>query len=178
MFELPTVKKIEVNVSGGQETHPTAGYRLWRGMAVAPEPIVAMAIIENNERYLWVRSSVRQDHLKMNILFSPRDLSGRNISVSFAVGDSIVCDNCSVPAQQTEPNPLPGVYQTGVVSRFAQLQSTPPVILHVLFLAKVDVETGRCGIWHLKVAHKGSLDDVWRRVLTFGRTGIVEKAKG
>jgi hypothetical protein len=177
MFELHTVKKIAVNVSGGQETHPTAGYRLWSGMAVSTEPITALAIIENDERYSWVRSSTRQDHLKMSILFSPRDLSGKNISVSFSVGDSVICENCSVPFQQTEPNPLPGIYYTGIISRFAQLQSTPSLILHVLFLAKVDVKTGRCGIWHLKVDHKESLDNIWSNVLTFGRTGIVEKTR-
>jgi hypothetical protein len=175
MFELPTVKKIEVNVTGGQETHPTAGYRRWRGMAVAAEPITALAIIENNRQYSWVRSSTRQDHLEMGILFSPYDLNGRNISVSFSVGDSVVCDRCTVPSQQTEPNPLPCVYYTGIVSRFAQLQSTPSVILHVLFLAKVDVKTGRNGIWHLKVPHKESLDPIWNDALTFGRSGIVQK---
>ncbi|MHC4301247.1 MAG: hypothetical protein ACYS7Y_28595 [Planctomycetota bacterium] len=177
MFLLPTVKKIEVNVSGGQETHPTAGYRRWSGMAVAAEPIVALAIIENDECYSWVRSSTRQDSLEMGILFSPSDTGGKDISVSFAVGDSVVCQNCSVPSRQTEPDPLPGVYQTGNIIRFAELQSIRPVVLHVLFLAKVDVKTGRSGIWHLKVPHERSLDDTWKRVLTYGRTGIAEKRR-
>ncbi|MHC4211754.1 MAG: hypothetical protein ACYSWP_00140 [Planctomycetota bacterium] len=174
---MPTVKMIEVNVSGGQETHPTAGYRRWSGMAVAAEPIVALAMIENDECYSWVRSSTRQESLEMGILFSPYDTSGKDICVSFAIGNSLVRQRCSVPSQQTEPNPVPGVYQTGTIIRFAELQSIQPVVLHVLFLAKVDVKMLRCGIWHLKVAHKDSLDDIWRRVLTFGRTGIVEKGR-
>jgi hypothetical protein len=177
MFELPTVKRIGVSVCGGQETHPTAGYRRWRGIAVAAEPIVALAIIENDEYYSWVRSSTRQENLEMGILFSPSDTCGKNISVSFTVGDSVVCQKCSVPSEQTEPNPLPGVYQTGTIIRLAELQSMRPVILHVLFLVKADVKTARGGIWHLKVPHERSLDDTWKRVLTYGRTGIAEKRR-
>jgi len=115
--------------------------------------------------------------LKTGILFSAGDTSGKNISVSFTVGDSSVCQKCSVPSEQAEPNPLPGVYETATIIRFAELQSIQPVILHVLFLVKADVKTRRCGIWHLKVPHKSSLDDTWKHVLTFGRTGIVEKKR-
>jgi hypothetical protein len=175
MFQLPTVKRIDVNVTGGQETHPTAGYRRWAGNATSSEPIVALAIIETDEHYSWVRSSNREDTLEIGILFSPMDATGKKVSVSFAVGDSVVCDTCTVPSQQTEPNPLPGILESGSVVHFAQVQSDKQVNLHVLFLAKADVKILKKGIWHLKAAHQESLDSTWKDVLTYGRTGMVKK---
>ena len=175
MFQLPNVKRIDVNVTGGQETHPTAGYRRWAGKATSPDPIVALAIIETDEHYSWVRSSNREDTLEIGILFSPMDATGKNVSVSFAVGDSVVCDTCTVPSQQTEPNPLPGIFGTGSVVHFAQIQCDKHINLYVLFLAKVDVKILKKGIWHSKAAHQKSLDSTWKEVLTYGRTGIVKK---
>ena len=51
MFQLSTVKRIDVKVTGGQETHPAAGYRRWAGKATSSEPIVALSIIETDEHY-------------------------------------------------------------------------------------------------------------------------------
>jgi hypothetical protein len=177
MFRLPTVKKIDVTIIGEQKTHPTVGYRLWQGIAESSEDIVALALIENEQRYSWVRCSTRQHFLKMKILFSPIGYEGKSCSVSFSVGDSVVCgEPCVMHSHQTEPNPLPNIYQTGEIIRFAQLLSTKPTILHVLFLAKTDVQMLRNRIWHLKPKHLEGLDAPWRKVLTFGRTGIVEKS--
>jgi len=175
MIQLTTVKKNNVNITGGQETHPTAGYRRWSGFASSSEPIVALAIIETENQYSWVRSSNREDTIEMGILFSPRDETGKNVSVSFAVGDAVVCGICNVPSKQTEPNPLPGAFKTGVAIHFAQIQSEKLVDLHVVFLAKSDVKIQKKGIWHLKAAHVKSLDSIWKDVFTFGRTGSIKK---
>ena len=107
--------------------------------------------------------------------FQAMDATGKNVSVSFAIGDSVVCDSCTVPSQQTEPNPLPGIFGTGSVNHFAQIQCDKHINLYVLFLAKVDVKILKKGIWHLKAAHQESLDSTWKEVLTYGRTGIVKK---
>ena len=76
MFQLPTVKRIDVNIFGGQETHPAAGYRRWSGIAKSSEPIVALAIIEIESHYSWVRSSNRGYKIEMGISFSPYDKTG------------------------------------------------------------------------------------------------------
>lgn len=175
MFKLPTVKKTEVTITGEQMTHPTVGYRLWEGVVEASEDIVALSMIENEQHYSWVRCSTKQHFLKMKILFSPIDYEGKSCSVSFSVGDSVVCENCILQSSQTEPNPLPNIYQTGEIIHFAQLLSTKPTILHILFLSKTDVQMLRNRIWHLKSEHLEGLDTTWRKVLTFGRTGIVDK---
>jgi hypothetical protein len=175
MLKVPTAKEIEISITGGQETHPTAGYRRWGGMAVSTEPIVGMGIIETEHAYSWVRSSNRESSLEMGILFSPYDASGKNISVSFAMGDSVVCDSCTVLSRQTEPNPLPGQYESGAVICFAQIQSERPFVLHALFLAKTDVQFERNGIWHLKPEHVHALDEAWRKAMVFGRNGIIQK---
>ena len=56
MFRLPTVKKIEVAITGEQKIHPTVGYRVWEGTAKASEDIVALSVIENEQRYPRIKA--------------------------------------------------------------------------------------------------------------------------
>lgn len=172
---IPNSKSFEVSITGGQETHPTAGYRRWRGRAAADIPMVGFAATENSEGLSWVRSSAREESVELGILFSPHDDTGRNISISFSVGDSVVCAQAHVPSQQTEPNPLPGIYRTGRVIALARLLTQQPTTLYLLLLAVSDVRVGRKGIWHLKPQLVGDLVEPWRKIMTFGRTGNVDK---
>lgn len=175
MIKLGTVTKFNLTISGCQETHPTAGYRRWSGIASSNEPFVAFVMIEKDECISWVRSSYANNEQKIGILFSPLDQEGKKVSVSFSIGNSTVCTKGMLKSSQIEPNPIVGTFQSGTIINFADIESVGSIHLKIFFFSKFDVKMGRKGIWHLKSAHLQSLEDEWKKAFTFGRTGIIER---
>lgn len=175
MIDLGSITKNEISITGCQETHPTAGYRRWSGIVISNEPFVAFFLIENDKQISWVRSSYTSNEQKISILFSPQNDQGKDVSVSFSVGDSVVCEKVTLNSSHIEPNPIVGNFNSGSLLKFADLESEKQTILSVIFLSKSDVKIGRKGIWHLKPEFLDTLDEEWRKAFTFGRTGIINK---
>jgi hypothetical protein len=178
MIELINIKKIPIHITGNQVNHPTDGYRRWEGKAESVEAIVAIAIIESESEYSWVRcSALNANYLPLMIQFSPYDENNLNNSVSFGINDSIVHNQSYLKSSLALPNPIVGNFTTGSLINFAEIESEMKLSLNIIFFAKTDVHVGRKSIWHLKVDQKGLLDDDWQRAFTYGRTGTIKKAK-
>ena len=179
LFELhlKTAKEIAVTLKGVPTPHPTSGYRQWVGAFEATEPIVALVIIVSGNDVSWTRSTQHASmSLETCILFSPYDSDGRDVGVSFGISDAIAHGRTTLGSALIHPSPKVGDYVTGRLADIARIDGDPICELKALFMLRSDVKAVRKGVWHARVEHVLSVDEPWRTILTYGRTGKVTLA--
>jgi len=171
-LQLKTAKEITVTLTGVPTSHPTSGYRQWVGNAEAAEAIVALVIIVSGNHVSWTRSTHHASNsLETHILFSPFDTEGRDVQVSFGISDAIAYGRTTLESALIHPSPKVGRYVTGHVADVARINGDPICELKVLFMLRSDVKSVRKGVWHARVEQMLSVDEPWRSILTYGRTG-------
>jgi hypothetical protein len=176
-LHLKTAKQIAVRLTGVPQAHPTCGYRQWVGSVETADPIVALVIIVSGDEVSWTRSTHHAStSLETRILFSPFDTDGREVQVSFGISDAIAYGRTILQSALIHPAPEVGEYVTGHVVDIARIQGKPICELKALFMLRSDVKSVRKGVWHARVEHVLSVDEPWRSILTYGRTGKVNLA--
>ena len=169
--------RLHVRLTGGLVQHPTSGYRLWRGHFESIEPIVALAVSVTGRNVKWVRTSHRGTQtVETSILFSPFDDEGARIQVYFGVADSGINSQTVVESIQTQPAPNLRRFHTGELVDVASVGADPTCELKALFLARRDVASVRNGVWHARGDAIANVQEPWRTILTYGRTGEFETA--
>ncbi len=172
-YILRTAFRTEVRFLGKPIPHSTSGYRLWRGHALAAEPLVALVLIENADGLHWTRTSHRGSETpEMQIMYAPVDQDGLKIQVAFSIQDATACGSAVVPSIQTHPMPRLERTFTGEVHSFGAV--APTCELKAMFLARRDVTSVRNGIWHARANLIRDMADPWRAVFTYGRTGTIQ----
>jgi hypothetical protein len=167
--------KIPVTLTGGPVTHPTTGYRLWRGQFTADEPIVALAMVLSGNTLYWTRTSHRgTSSLETSILFAPHDEAGLNIRVGFSILDATAISNTCVGSLQDYPTPLLRSFSTGELVDVATISTNQTCTLKALFLLRRDVASVRNGVWHARASMIDGVLDPWRTILTYGRAGKID----
>lgn len=176
-LHLKTAKEIAVTLKGVPTPHPTSGYRQWVGNFDAAEPIVALVIIASGNDVSWTRSTqYGSNSLETRILFSPYGTDGRDVGVSFGISDATAYGRTILQSALIHPAPEVGEYVTGHVVDIARIQGNPICELKALFMLCSDVKSVRKGVWHARVEHVLSVDEPWKKILTYGRTGKVSLA--
>jgi hypothetical protein len=176
-LHLKTARQIAVRLTGVPESHPTSAYRQWVGSVEATDPIVALVIIVSGSEVLWTRSTHHTTtSLETRILFSPYDSGARDVQVSFGISDAIAYGRTVLESALIHPAPKVGEYVTGRVVDIARIQGKPLCELKALFMLRSDVKSVRKGVWHARVEHVMSVDEPWKSILTYGRTGKVNLA--
>lgn len=171
-MKLESAKRIPVRLSGKPKPHPTAGYRLWAGTLEASEPIVALTILKAESHIVWTRSSHRTGNsLEIEILFSPVSQDGRNIQVAYCIENACTYAETVVETALTHPAPDIADHVTGECIDIGRVHGNPTCELKAMLMARSDVKSVRNGVWHARVAHLQSLDDPWKTMLSYGRTG-------
>ncbi len=171
---LKTAKQIAVKLTGVPQTHPTSGYRQWVGSVEAADPIVALVIIVSGNEVSWTRSTHHAStSLETRILFSPYESDARDVQVSFGISDAIAYGRTILQSALIHPAPEVREYVTGHDVDIARIQGKPICELKALFMLRSDVKSVRKGVWHARVEHILSVDEPWRSILTYGRTGKV-----
>jgi len=174
---LKTAKQIAVRLTGVPQAHPTSGYRQWVGSVEAADPIVALVIIVSGNEVSWTRSTHHAStSLETHILFSPFDSDGRDVQVSFGISDAIAYGRTTLESALIHPSPKVGHYVTGHLADIARINGDPICELKALFMLRSDVKSVRKGVWHARVEHVVSVDEPWKSILTYGRTGKVTLA--
>jgi hypothetical protein len=172
---IPNATQLDVRLTGGAVPHSTSGYRDWKGRFESSEPIVALVVVLTGTHLSWTRTSHRgSESLETRILFAPTDEEGRSIRVCFSVMDATAYGSTCVDSIQTQPSPLLQTFTTGHLVHIATLAGEPQCELKALFLARRDVVSVRNGVWHARGNVVSSLDDPWRHVLVWGRTGELD----
>lgn len=174
---LKTATQIAVKLTGVPQPHPTSGYRQWVGTVEAADPIVALVIIVSGNEASWTRSTHHAStSLETHILFSPFDTDGRDVGVSFGISDAIAYGRTILESALIHPAPMVGEYLTGQIVDIGRIQGKPICELKALFMLRSDVKSVRKGVWHARVEHVMSVDEPWKSILTYGRTGKVTLA--
>ena len=174
-LHLRTAKEIAVALTGGPASHPTSGYRQWVGNVGSAEPIVALVIVVSGNHVSWTRSTHHAStSLETRILFSPFDSDGREVHVSFGISDAIAYGITTLQSGLIHPSPKVGNYVTGHLADIEFIDGDPICELKALFMWRSDVKSVRKGVWHARVEHVMSVDEPWKSILTYGRTGKVD----
>jgi hypothetical protein len=174
---LKTATQIAVKLKGVPTPHPTSGYRQWVGSFEAAEPIVALVIIASGNDVSWTRSTHHGSNLlETRILFSPYDSDGRDVGVSFGISDAMAYGRTTLESALIHPSPRVGHYLTGHLADIVRIDGNPICELKALFMLRSDVKSVRKGVWHARVENVLSVDEPWKKILTYGRTGKVSLA--
>jgi hypothetical protein len=174
---IPNATPLDVRLTGAPVSHPTSAYRDWKGRFESSEAIVALAVVVTGSHLSWTRTSHRgTESIEARVLFAPTDEEGRRIQVCFGIMDATAYGATYVESIQTQPSPLLQTFKTGQLVSVATIKDDPRCELRALFLARRDVVSVRSGVWHARGDVVSSLDEPWRKVLTWGRTGELEAA--
>ena len=151
--------------------------RDWQGQITAEEPVVAVLFLVVGTACYWTRSE-RRGQSQVDLVLFPYDKAGCDVQVNYSVSGGNRRCRTRVPSATYVPVlPPHHEFRCGSVQSFARVEGNPTVDLLILFLARRDVRSARCGLWHLR---KGSLDSILdeslRRILTYGRRGRLNRA--
>jgi hypothetical protein len=157
--------------------------RNWYGRAHAEEPFVAVTFLCTGTACTWSKSTRRTwskstdaKERAVRIYLGHYDGIGRDVRVNFCVGEqggghvfgrTLVGSAHYQPAVSSKQD-----FRAGQIHKFAHVEGEPDIDLLILFLARQDVRSARCGLWLLR-RHLADavIDDSIRRMLTYGRTG-------
>jgi hypothetical protein len=155
----------------GQWSHGRV--RDWCGWANATEPFVAMTFLSTPTACNWSKSERGGTPRKIRILLGHYDEQGRDVQVNFSVAGGYQLGRSRVHSPSYRPDVLSNrEFPCGVIQKFAQVEGEPCIELLVLFLARRDVRSARCGLWRLRQELAESIaDDPLRQMMTCGRTG-------
>ena len=174
-LNMSKATRLPVRLTGGLVPHPGSECRVWEGHFECCEPIVALAISITGKHVDWTRTSHRgTQSVETSILFSPFDDDSNRVRVCFSILDSGVVSHSTAESVQPLPAPLLQSFQTGELVSVASISSEPTCELKALFLARRDVVSVRNGVWHAHGNTVVNLEEPWRTILTYGRTGEFE----
>jgi hypothetical protein len=149
--------------------------REWRGVALAREPLVAIAFLACGNMVEWYKSERGSaEKLEVRLALFPYGSDGLDVQVNFSVGHgggrwrSIVASRECLPVIPDRRE-----MRTGIIERFAEVAGTPRMNLAILFIARRDVRSARNGLWRVGKELAHSIPEPFQRVLTYGRSGRI-----
>ncbi len=170
---IPGAARLPVTFSGAWPALPK---RDWRGIASAPEPIVAVTFLRWQHHIEWGLSNRSEDcEIETRLAIFPYDQAGLDVQVSVSIGGGGPRSRCAVPTATYQPEmPPASPVETGRVSLLATIEADPRIEFLGLFIARSDTKGGRNRIWHLRPCFHDSLPPQLKEALTYGRTGMIE----
>ncbi len=139
----------------------------------ADESIVGLAIQESYGKWSWCKSSARTGSVhEVSLLLGDHDPTGVDVQVTFTCGHGQVVSRFGVASRAYKPlMPETLELQTGRLTPVVVVAGAPDVRLMLLLLARRDVKVGRNHLWHLRRELTDGVDEPFRNVLSYGRTG-------
>jgi hypothetical protein len=147
--------------------------RQWRRWANSAEPFVAITYLSTPAECIWSKSARGESPIEVRLMLGPYDEQGRDVQVYFSVGGGYRRSRSLVSSPSYRPDIVSnGEFRCGVIQKFTQIEGEPGIELLILFLARQDVRSARCGLWKLRRELAESItNDSIRRMMTYGRTG-------
>jgi hypothetical protein len=145
----------------------------WEGVAQAAEPLVGVILCKEAGLVQWARSDHRASEAGLPIVLhctsqgSRRWMyagigrpSGRGFVQGQTTGEQ---DRCVVEYGE---EPI-----TGQVHPFATVEGAPTLRISLLLICRRDVRSRRLGLWGVRPTLLGAVDEPWRTILSYGRSG-------
>jgi hypothetical protein len=170
---VPGVARLPVTISGAWPALPK---RDWRGVASAPEPIVAVTFMRWQHHVEWGLSARLEDcAIETRLALFPYDKAGLDVQVNVSIGGGGPRYRCTVPSATYQPAmPPSSPVETGTVALLATIEGDPKIDFMALFIARGDTKGVRNFIWHLRPRFQDDVPQQLREALTYGRTGTLE----
>jgi hypothetical protein len=150
--------------------------RDWQGQITAAEPVVAVLFLCVGATCRWSKSERRGD-VRVRLALFPYDDAGDDVQLNCSVGGGYQICRLSVRSTSYLPDlPSRREFRCGSVQKVAQVEGNPAADLLILFIARSDVRSARCGLWHLRKEFLESIsDESLRGILTYGRCGRLNR---
>jgi hypothetical protein len=170
---FPCLTSVAATLEGGWSSRRWPD---WQGVATASEPLVAVAFLGSGDLAVWSKSERgRAGNLEVGLALWPYDATGLDVQVNFSVGRGMRRWRSALPASDTVPAiPDRRELRTGAIEGFAVV-GEPRVELSLLLIARRDVRSARNGLWRVCQELADSIPEPFRRLLTYGRTGRLER---
>jgi hypothetical protein len=147
----------------------------WRGVAVADEPIVAIAFLTTDGHVEWCKGErPRGSTVEIDLALLPYDELRLDVQVNVMIAGAYLRCRSRVRSAEQLASIGGEPCATGRMHEFARVEGQPPVICDVLFVAGRDVQVRRSGLWRVRSAIVDRLTSPLRDILTRGRTGSFE----
>jgi hypothetical protein len=168
--KLGKLTPLLVSVQGQWSPGPN---REWRGLANAAEPFVAIVFLSSPSGCIWGKSERGETPREIRLSLFRYDRQGTDVQVNFSVGGGGRLCRTRVPSPSYRPDIFPErEFPCGVIHTFTQVEGEPGIKLLVLFIARRDVRSARCGLWRVRRHLAESItNDSLLRMMTYGRTG-------
>jgi hypothetical protein len=149
--------------------------RDWRGVAVASEPLLAIAFLQCGGVAEWCKSERRSaEKLDVRLALFPYDAAHLDVQVNFSVGHDGGRRRSILLSHEYMPEiPERREMRTGIIERFTEVASSPRVGLSLLLIARRDVRSARNGLWRVRSELADSIPEPFRRIVTYGRRGRI-----
>jgi hypothetical protein len=176
-IRFPCLASVAVTVEGRWSLLPR---RDWRGVAVADEPLVAVAFLSCGGSVHWYKSERRGgDRVEVRCLLLPFAAGEADTQVNFSVGQGGGrCWSMLASPEGVPVIPDRRELRSGVIERFAEVAGEPRVGLSLLLIARRDVRSARNGLWRVRRGLADLIPEPFRRTLTYGRAGMLGEGIG
>jgi hypothetical protein len=167
---IPMSSSITARIAGSWQR---LRYWDWNGKISADEAIVAVSLMRVGSHLEWARSEKElTSELDVRLLLGWHDSGGRDVQVSFFVGDHgprwrTTLADADSPPKTLEDATIP----LGRLFTFCEPFGVPQIDLFGLVLLREQVTGARNGLWHLKDSLRAGLPDIWQKILCYGRAG-------
>ena len=167
---IPTPLQHPARLAGSW-TRPR--YWDWMGHLTAGVPIVAVSLMRVGSHLEWARSEKGpKAELEARLLLGWYDTVGRDVQVSFSLGENGPRHQTLLADPESPPKPAPDAsVPVGQLFRFCAPFGAPQIELFGLVLLREQVTGARNGLWHLRPSLREDLPELWREILCYGRAG-------
>jgi hypothetical protein len=169
-METTRLNRVPVTVTG--DWYPRPRRWQWQGIAQAPVPLIGIILCEQSGMVRWARSDHRASEAGLPLLMDVPHEDSRTwiyAGVGRASGRGLV--QATTVTATERPTVLCHTTTTAEVTPLANLSGEPPVTLSLLLLIRSDVRSRRLGLWGVRPVLLGDVEEPWRTVLQYGRTG-------
>jgi hypothetical protein len=173
-----TLTRLPVRLKGGRRDEARGWH--WAGRWEAEVPLVGLVMCEQAGVIHWARSHHRASRAGLEVLLH---CTTRNLRLWAYCGLGPPSGRAFVQGYTDQNKPeLPwiegGAGSTGEVLRLARIAGEPALSLHVLLVARDDARSRRLGLWGVKPRLLEGVEEPWKSVLRYGRTGQIRCLDG
>ena len=155
--------------------YPEPGRWRWEGTARAREPLVGVIFCDDQSGSIrWARSDHRASDAGLPVVLHLSRIGTQlwlYAGVGRPAGRGFVQARTTV--QEFAPPTVTSAVRSGELLRLATTPGEPSIGISILLLSRKDVRSRRLGLWGVKPVLLGALQDPWRTVLQYGRSGVL-----
>jgi hypothetical protein len=175
-LRLPFLKSLKVEVQGLWEPSQSGRGQIFRGSAVASEPLVALIVAKPGSFIQWCKSGRgNADGLPIIFGMDQSDFDNIPVHVYLHIGGAGIGYNACIETSTYKSDLLNDKHiSTGCFTTLFALEGkTGDQLFACMFLAADDVKNGRNHLWHIRPKFRDRIPEPLNRILGYGRAGEI-----